>query len=72
MDKITPIQALKNKFMEAGALSDWMDDAFDEALIHEKEFAKEVWEGGRDYEYSKIANTPARDFTQFIEQYNKK
>jgi len=28
----TAMQQLKDKFMEAGTLADWMDEAFDEAI----------------------------------------
>jgi len=33
----TALQELKDKFMEAGTLADWMDDAFDEAIEKEKQ-----------------------------------
>jgi hypothetical protein len=33
----TALQELKDKFMEAGTLADWMDDAFDEAIQKEKQ-----------------------------------
>jgi len=33
---MTPLQELKDKFMEAGVLSDWMDDLFDEMIAKEK------------------------------------
>jgi len=33
---MTPLQELKDKFMEAGVLSDWMDDLFDEMIAKDE------------------------------------
>jgi hypothetical protein len=43
----TAMQKIKEKFMEAGALADWMDDAFDEVIEKEKQQISDAY--GRGY-----------------------
>jgi hypothetical protein len=63
----TAIQILKDRFMEAGTLADWMDNAFDEAIEKQKQqiinaydsgqldWDGELYETSEDY-YNKIFN----------------
>jgi polyhydroxyalkanoate synthesis regulator phasin len=69
----TPVQKIKDSFMESGQLTDNLDDFLDEMLKEEKQWASDIWDACNQRILSEIHHgikTMVRpDKETFLKQY---